>query len=61
MARRLIKAANSLISFVLVLCLLIAGAYAAYALWDNEQVYAAAENVQKDMLSLKEEIGRAHV
>lgn len=33
--------------------LLTSGGYAAYALWDNNAVYSAAENVQLEMLKLK--------
>lgn len=32
------------------------GSYAVYALWDNNTVYAAAENVQIEMLQLKPDI-----
>ncbi len=49
----ILKAANGLLSAVVSLCLLVAGAYAVYALWDNAQVYAAVENVQFDMLQRK--------
>lgn len=52
-SERFLKVANALISFLVALVFLIAGAYAAYALWDNNTVYAAAENVQADMLRLK--------
>ena len=33
--------------------LLTAGAYSAYALWDNNQVYAAVDNVQGELLQFK--------
>ena len=36
-----LRTADFLISAVVVLFLLTAGAYSAYALWDNNQVYAA--------------------
>lgn len=49
----ILKAANTLVSYVVVISLCIAGAYAAYALWDNSLVYAAVDNVQADMLKLK--------
>lgn len=35
------------------LSLCVAGLYAAYALWDNKRIYAAAENVQDDMIKIK--------
>ena len=53
MAKRLLRILNSLVTLVVALALLSAGAYSAYALWDNSRVYAAAENVQADMLKLK--------
>ena len=49
------KAANSLISFLILFALCIVGCYAGYALWGNQRIYAAAENVQEDMLRLKPE------
>lgn len=56
MARFLLKACNSVINLVLILALLISGAYAVYALWDNNQVLTAAEDVQADMIKLKPQI-----
>ena len=53
MAKHLLRILNSLVSLAVALALLSAGAYSAYALWDNSRVYAAAENVQADMLKLK--------
>lgn len=53
MLKFLLKAANSLVSFILVLALCTAGTYAGYALWDNNQVYAAAIDVQADMIKIK--------
>ncbi len=50
---KFLKIANSVITFVLIVSFLIAGSFAAYALWDNSTIYAAAENVQLDMLRLK--------
>lgn len=51
--KAILKAANTLISTVLLLSLCLAGAYAVYALWDNNRVYAAAEDVQADMIKIK--------
>ena len=48
-----LKAANTLVSYVVVISLCIAGVYAAYALWDNSLVYAEVDDVQADMLKLK--------
>lgn len=53
MSKIILKVANSMLNVVVVFCLFIFGAYAVYALWDNQQVYAAAENVQDDMIKLK--------
>ncbi len=53
MSRYILKAANSMINLVVILCLSVAGVYAVYALWDNNRVYMAAENVQADMIKLK--------
>ena len=52
-AKFILKAANALVSLVVVLALITAGAYSCYALWDNNRIYAAAGNVQEDMLRLK--------
>ncbi len=53
MAQLILKIANSFLNFIIVVSLLLAGTYAGYALWDNKQVYAAASNVQADMIRLK--------
>ncbi len=55
--RKALKAADFLVSAVVVLFLLTAGAYSAYALWDNSQVYAAADNVQAELLQFKPTAG----
>lgn len=53
MAGKILNILNSMLSILLCICLLVSGAYAAFALWDNSQVYAAVQNVQEDMLQLK--------
>lgn len=53
MSRWILKTANALVNLVVILCLCVAGAYAAYALWDNSQIYAAASDVQADMVKIK--------
>lgn len=53
LAKNFLRFANGLLTAVVVLSLSICGAYAAYALWDNSQIYSAAGNVQADMLRLK--------
>ncbi|HHT50721.1 MAG TPA: class B sortase [Eubacteriaceae bacterium] len=45
--------ANKLLNFIVVSSLVIAVAFASYALWDNNLIYAAAENVQDSLLKLK--------
>lgn len=49
----ILKSADILLNFIVVLSLCVAGIYAGYALWDNSRIYAAAGNVQADMLALK--------
>lgn len=56
MTRVLLKTANSLLNLFVILCLCVAGAYATYALWDNNQIYSAASNVQADMVKIKPEV-----
>lgn len=51
--KAILKAANTLVNTVVILALCLAGTYAGYALWDNNRVYVAAENVQADMIKLK--------
>ena len=53
MSRWILKTANSLLNLIVVAALFVAASYAGYALWDNNQVYAAAENVQDSMIKLK--------
>ena len=53
MSRWFLKAANSSVNLIVVLCLCVAGIYAAYALWDNNRVYSAASDVQADMVKIK--------
>ena len=53
MSRWILKTANALVNLVVILCLCVAGAYAVYALWDNNRIYAAASDVQADMVKIK--------
>ncbi len=55
-SRLILKGANALVSFVVAVFLIVAGTYSVYALWDNEQIYAAADNVQADMIKLKPKV-----
>lgn len=56
LARAILRAANALVSLAVAVCLAVSGAYACYALWDNQQVYFAAENVQLEMQKLKPKV-----
>ncbi len=58
-ARVILKIANTVLSAVIVLALLLAGAYALYALRDNSQIYASADKVQEELLKLKPELQEA--
>ena len=51
--RKLLQFLNGLVTVVVTLALLTAGAYAGYALWDNQQVYNAAENVFAEMKEIR--------
>ena len=53
MARRLLNFLDGLLNLITMLVIVVVGAYAGYALWDNEQIYASAGNVQEDMLLYK--------
>ena len=54
--RACVRAVNSMVSFVIVLAMLLFGSYSAYALWDNRQIYSAAQNVQLEMRELKPDV-----
>ncbi len=51
--RTCIRLVNSFVSLVVILAILLFGSYSAYALWDNNQIYSQAENVQIQMQELK--------
>lgn len=36
-----------------ILIIVVVGAYAGYALWDNQQIYASTDNVQAELLAFK--------
>lgn len=48
-----LRTADFIISAIVVLFMLTAGAYSVFALWDNSQVYAAVDNVQAELLQFK--------
>lgn len=45
-----LKAANSLVTAIVALFLILAAAYSGYALWDNAQVYGAVDDIQSQLL-----------
>ena len=53
LSKIILNIADRLINFIVVTSLVLAVLYAGYGLWDNNRIYAAAENVQDDMLKLK--------
>lgn len=57
MGRKLLHLLNGLITCAVVAALVIAGAYAGYALWDNQQVYDAAENSLSEMKEIRSTLG----
>lgn len=48
-----LRLANSILTVIVSVVILTIGAYATYALWDNNRIYSAAKNVQQEMLELK--------
>ena len=55
-SRWFLRAANFLVSAVVIVFLVTAGAYSGYALWDNAQIYAAVDDVQSELLKIKPEV-----
>lgn len=53
MARTGLKFMNGLISALVTIALLVTALYAGFALWDNHQIYHAAESVFDEMKSIK--------
>ena len=53
MSRIIVRLINGIITLAVSVALIGAGAYAGYALWDNQQIYAAAESTQLEMLRFK--------
>ena len=51
--KRSLKAADFLISITADFFLVLCAGFAGYSLWDNNQVYVQAENVQAELFSLK--------
>lgn len=55
-ARLIFRLCNAIVNLILIVALLVSGAYSVYALWDNNQVLSAAGDVQADMIQLKPQI-----
>ena len=53
LAYKVLKFFDDLTSAVVAVLLMLLAVYAGYALWDNQQVYAAAEEVRASLLELK--------
>ncbi len=53
MSKALLKICNFIFSLIVFFSLLLFGCYAAYALWDNNQILSVANGVQEEMLMLK--------
>ncbi len=53
--RKLIRLLDSAVNFVVLSTLLILLAYGCYALWDSQQLYAAADNAQYEIFKPKGE------
>lgn len=56
--RMILTRLNGLLNLFLAAVLFLVGAYAVYALWDNQRIYDAADAVQADMIALKPTINR---
>lgn len=52
-SRIFLSAADTLVNLIAILALALAGMYAGYALWDNNRIYSAAEDVRSDMIQWK--------
>ena len=53
LAYKVLKFFDDLTSAIVAVLLMLLAVYAGYALWDNQQVYAAAEEVRASLLELK--------
>lgn len=53
MSRILLKLLNGIYGWIVGTAIVASAAYAGYAIWDNAQIYQAAENVQDQIRQLK--------
>ncbi len=56
MAKHTLNFLNAIVSLCVAVVIITLGAYATYALWDNNQIYAAVDDVQSELLKLKPSI-----
>lgn len=55
LSKHILKISNIILDILIINCLCLGGTYSIYALWDNNQVYSSAKDLQKDLLHLKPE------
>lgn len=60
-AKRFLKFTDGLITAIVAFLLAVFGVYAVFALWDNHQIYAAAEDVQLRILEKKPDIEKGNI
>lgn len=54
--KAVLRAGNAVFNIIVISLLLITGTYSAYALWDDNRIYADAGDVQTDMIKIKPDI-----
>lgn len=52
MARKILSVSTKIITWITTFGLIVASLYASYALWDNHQIYARAENITNEFKGL---------
>lgn len=57
-AKNILKITDTLLTAFVLFILLIVVLYSLYALWDNNQIYAKAENIQIEMKELKPDVNK---
>ncbi len=55
MSKRFLRIANGFVSFLTALILMTALLYSGYAIWDNGQIYAAAEDVMEEARTIRDQ------
>ena len=54
-SRILVRWINSFVSLIVIVILFLLGSYSVYSLWDNQQIYGTAKDLQIQMQKLKPE------